>query len=166
MCANLMKFSVCLLVSLKAAKWVCRKFDTLEFSKKFLSHLYFFFSAHIILMTEFQACCYALASASLMFTCTSPFTLSTNANHLGYQIYKGANFLLCTPCLNSFIVVYRSNRDTVPLILHLITRWRSVVHIRPWPLYSHERTPYLLNMRLSGLHTRSGRFEEHKISFP
>jgi hypothetical protein len=39
--------------------------------------------------------------------------------------------VLCIPCLNSFIVAYRSNRDTVPLILHLSTRWRSVVNMRP-----------------------------------
>jgi hypothetical protein len=54
-----------------------------------------------------------------------------------------------------------------PRILDLGTRWRSVVSFTPQPLYPQRKSPsYLLDKRLGGSQSRSGRAGEEKHSHP
>lgn len=57
----------------------------------------------------------------------------------------------------------QKRRDIAPSILKLGTRWKLVVHFRLWPLYLWGLGPkFLLNRRLPGLQSHSGRFGDEE----
>jgi hypothetical protein len=57
---------------------------------------------------------------------------------------------------------YRGSRGITPLILNLDTRFRSVVKVTPWPLFSWEKS----NMRLHGSQSQSRHLGEEKNFSP
>jgi hypothetical protein len=60
---------------------------------------------------------------------------------------------------------YRRKRVAAPLILHLDTRWRRVVNLKPRPLYPGERTKVLISVE-GGVGHRTGLnvLQERKMS--
>ena len=59
---------------------------------------------------------------------------------------------------------YRGSKEISPFIRTLSCRWRWAVNFTSWPLYPRKEFRYLLNMKLSGPQSRSGRFGEKTIS--
>jgi len=52
---------------------------------------------------------------------------------------------------------YMGSRDINPLIHNLVIRWRSLVSLMLWPLYSHRKSSlYELSSRLGGSRNQFG----------
>ena len=54
-----------------------------------------------------------------------------------------------------------------PLVLNLVTRWRFMVGLTPWSVYSRGKCPsYPLNCSLGGPQSQSGSFGEETTLLP
>jgi len=62
---------------------------------------------------------------------------------------------------------YRGRRDINPLIHNLVIRWKSLVSLMLWPLYSNSNSSmYELTSRVGGFQNQYGYLREDKNSFP
>jgi hypothetical protein len=69
-------------------------------------------------------------------------------------------------CVHS-MKAYMGSRDINPLIHNLVIRWRLLVSLMLWPLYSQRKSPlYELSSRLGGSQNQSGYLKEKKILIP
>ena len=68
------------------------------------------------------------------------------------------------PVSANAMYAYKRNKKYVPLVLKIGDRWRSLVDIRPRPLYFRKRSPVPTEWEAVGLQRRLDISEKRKLS--